>query len=296
MTQAADATYLRTETLPIGALTSFPGNAKRGDVATILESLAANGQYRGLVVREHGTGKRKTLTVLAGNHTLQALAAHGPGPCGLTVTSGGQERSCALCQGKEWEPAARCEVITCDDAAARRINLVDNRAGDLGSYDQQALAELLTALGDDLPGTGYSDTDLTDLLAVIEEAYEDEPEEPEEQAGEQSGEAPGAPGPAAPAPSPEAPADGPPPVTADGTPAGPVPPGYVNVVLPFLPADRDEVARHITAARELLPDVPAPFVVLRALRALTAALDARHAHDGVITVAAILQAAGVKET
>ncbi|MFF5422432.1 hypothetical protein ACFY49_40190, partial [Streptomyces misionensis] len=62
------ATYLRTANVPLDELTPFPGNAKRGSVDTILESLRRNGQYRGLVVREIPDGP---LIVLAGNHTAQ---------------------------------------------------------------------------------------------------------------------------------------------------------------------------------------------------------------------------------
>jgi hypothetical protein len=69
------ATYLRTDTIPVDQLTPYPGNAKRGDVPAILASLRKNGQYRGLVVRQQPDS---ALVVLAGNHTRQALAEHGP--------------------------------------------------------------------------------------------------------------------------------------------------------------------------------------------------------------------------
>ncbi|MFJ2093110.1 hypothetical protein ACIOEW_28135 [Streptomyces sp. NPDC087901] len=88
------ATYLRTETIPLAQLQPFPGNAKRGDVGTILTSLCHNGQYRSLVVREVEPDRYVTLT---GNHTTQAIAAHGPGDCGMTVKTGGEERPCGIC-------------------------------------------------------------------------------------------------------------------------------------------------------------------------------------------------------
>lgn len=152
------ATYVRTTSIPLDQLTPFPGNAKRGNVDAILTSLRRNAQYRSLVVREITHGP---LIVLAGNHTMQALTTHGPGPCTYT-TPGGQP--CAICHNQPWEPAARCEIITCDDATARRINLADNRTSELGTYDNDALAELLTGL-DDLDGTGYTDEDLQLLTA-----------------------------------------------------------------------------------------------------------------------------------
>ncbi|MGA5820826.1 DNA methyltransferase [Kitasatospora sp. NPDC094028] len=135
------ATYIETRQVPLDELTPFPGNAKRGDVEAIRASLRRNGQYRSLVVRliEHGP-----ITVLAGNHTLQALTAEG-------------------------HSTARCEIIACDDATARRINLADNRIAELGSFDTEALAELLAAADGDLDGTGYTTADIDSILGSIQE-------------------------------------------------------------------------------------------------------------------------------
>jgi 16S rRNA G966 N2-methylase RsmD len=135
------ATYIRTADIPLDELTPFPGNAKRGDVDTIRTSLRRNGQYRSLVVREIPNGP---LIVLAGNHTMQALTAEG-------------------------HQTARCEVVLCDDNTARRINLADNRTAELGEYDNDALAELLSYLDGDYEGTGYTDDDVNALLTVPEE-------------------------------------------------------------------------------------------------------------------------------
>ncbi|MFI7467483.1 hypothetical protein [Nonomuraea sp. NPDC049646] len=160
----AEVGYLRTALIPLDELTPYPGNAKRGNVDAILASLRRNSQYRSLVVRELEHGP---LIVLAGNHTMQALAAHGPGDCGQTTTTpDGGRQSCGICRNQPWEPAARVEIITCDDATARRINLADNKTAELGGYDTEALADLLTALDGDLEGTGYTHTDLDAILAA----------------------------------------------------------------------------------------------------------------------------------
>jgi ParB-like chromosome segregation protein Spo0J len=151
--------YQSTQDIPLNELDTFPGNARRGDVDKIMESLDTNGQYRALIVRP--TGGR--YTVLAGNHTLEAMKRLG-------------------------RPFARCEIIACDEETARRINLVDNRLPDAGGYDDQALADLLRSL-DGLDGTGYSPDDLDDLLAGLGETEEAEPgptgaryaEDPEEE-------------------------------------------------------------------------------------------------------------------
>lgn len=131
------AQYVTTRDVPLDELTLFPGNAKRGDIEAIRKSVSRNGQYRSLVVREVENGP---LIVLAGNHTMQAIAAEG-------------------------HQTARCEIVTCDDAEARRINLADNKLADLGGYDDGALAELLESLDGDYDGTGYADEDLDSLLA-----------------------------------------------------------------------------------------------------------------------------------
>jgi ParB-like chromosome segregation protein Spo0J len=139
-------TYLSTEDVPLRSLDPFPGNARRGDVDAIANSIKTNGQYRSLIVRKTPAG---SLIVLAGNHTADALRLIG-------------------------REEARCELIECDDATATRVNLVDNRLPDAGGYDDAALATLLGSLGD-LDGTGYAPDDLDDLLSRIDEVPEMEP-------------------------------------------------------------------------------------------------------------------------
>lgn len=157
--EAGAAVWLDTREVPIEELTPFPGNAKRGDVDVIRASLRKNGQYRSLVVRNLPTG---ALVVLGGNHTLQALKAEG-------------------------HETARCEIISCSDAAARRINVVDNRAADLGTYDSDDLSALLAQINEDsgdYDGTGYTADDVelitsapADLDALAEEYGEEDEED-----------------------------------------------------------------------------------------------------------------------
>jgi ParB-like chromosome segregation protein Spo0J len=141
------AKWLATQEVRLSELTRFPGNARRGNVAEIRKSIRRHGQYRSLAVRSHDG----TLTVLAGNHTADALEA----------------------EGRE---SARCELIECSDEEARRINLADNKYGELPDpdtgqrYDDEALAELLAGLDGDYDGTGWTQDDLDALLS------EDEPE------------------------------------------------------------------------------------------------------------------------
>ena len=131
------AQWVATRELPLSSLVRFPGNARRGNVDEIRKSLRRHGQYRAIVVRVHD-GQH---TILAGNHTADALQAEG-------------------------HEAARCELIECDDDEARRIALVDNRTAELGDYDDHALADLLTGLDGDYDGTGWTDEDLEALAST----------------------------------------------------------------------------------------------------------------------------------
>jgi ParB-like chromosome segregation protein Spo0J len=296
------ATYVRIETLPLGRLTPFPGNAKIGNVPKILESLARNGQYRSLVVREHDGG---TLTVLAGNHTLQALAAHGPGDCGMTTRHGDIERPCAVCGNEPWDPVARCEIVTCDDDTATRINLVDNASND-GGYDELALASLIEGLDGDTAGTGYDDADIDRLVTALDVAIDDAGlyDDEDDEDGDEQDQAPEQPAAAA-APTSATGEQQTPGVITAPTPTGLTPGGTiasglsapfsherVPMVLHYSQADRDEAARLVTAARDMFPADETPAIVLRSLRTLVAVLDSRHSPDGAVTVAALLRAAG----
>lgn len=135
------AAYLGTRDIPVADLNRFPGNARRGDVDEIRRSIRRHAQYRSLAVRQHDDG---TLTILAGNHTYDAISAEG-------------------------HETARCELITCTDDDAVRINLLDNRIPELGGYDEQALAEQLMLLDGDYEGTGFTAAYLDNLFGAGDE-------------------------------------------------------------------------------------------------------------------------------
>jgi hypothetical protein len=157
-------TTVGTEPVSLEDLQPFPGNARRGNVDLILDSLRANGQYRPLTVRRHGD----TLTVLAGNHTLFALLRHEEDDrAGCPDWELANDRPCQVCIAVDRDdPTALAHLIECDDATANRINLVDNKAADEGDYDQQALDAILAALDGDLVGTGYSASE-AELFAAL---------------------------------------------------------------------------------------------------------------------------------
>lgn len=129
--------------VPIADLIPYPGNARRGDIDSIAESLRAFGQYRPIVVQ------KSTRHVLAGNHTMAAAKSLGWSQIDV-----------------HW--------LDVDDEKARRIVLADNRHADRGHYDLHDLADLLQA-ADTLDGTGYADEDLTRLLEQLAAADDVEP-------------------------------------------------------------------------------------------------------------------------
>jgi hypothetical protein len=140
------------ETVPISSLRMFPGNARRGDVERIAESLRQLGQYRPLVVNGREGGRYGDRCVLAGNHTLQAAEQLG------------------------WEDIA-VQLIDVDDETAWRINLVDNRSADLGTYDDGALLALLRQGRDwGFDATGWGEDDLERMLAESQSAEAEEAE------------------------------------------------------------------------------------------------------------------------
>lgn len=123
----------------IHSIVPLPGNPRRGDVDAVARSLRRFGQAKPIVV------SRETREVIAGNHTHAAALQLG------------------------WE---RIWVAWFDGTPeeARAYAAADNRTHDLGSYDDAALAALLSsvaAVGDAelLAATSYDDADIAALLA-----------------------------------------------------------------------------------------------------------------------------------
>ena len=124
---------------PIDSVQPHPRNVRQGDVGAIATSLNLNGQYRPIVVH------KSTNNILAGNHTYKAAVS------------------------LDWTHIA-ITYVDCTDEQALKILLADNKANDLASYDDSALADLLKDLvgGPGLDGTLYELSDLDDLIAMLE--------------------------------------------------------------------------------------------------------------------------------
>ena len=146
----------QTRTLPTTDLNLYHKNPRMGDVDAIAGSLQAHGQFRPIVVNE-GTHTGRPMETLAGNHTLKAIRQ--------------------LAEQNPTDPRwAQVEayVIDVDEDRAARIVLADNRTSDLGTYDTELLTNLLDGM-EELAGTGYTDTDLHDLIAapdLLDNEYE----------------------------------------------------------------------------------------------------------------------------
>lgn len=142
----------------ISQLSHYPGNARRGDVEAIKESLIENGQYKPILVQ------RSTGFVLVGNHTMDAAEDLG------------------------WQKIAVL-YLDVDDDHARRIVLADNATSDKAGYDEQLLVDLLKDV-EDFSGTGFTVDEFADLLKntapveVVEDIVPDPPAKPKTKPGD----------------------------------------------------------------------------------------------------------------
>lgn len=112
---------------PVDSVTMHPRNPRRGNLDAIGESVTQNKFYGAIVIQA------STRYILAGNHRwIVAKNLNAP-----------------------HLPAI---VLDVDDETALRIMLADNRTAEMGSFDDEGLASLLTDLQGDngtLRGTGY---------------------------------------------------------------------------------------------------------------------------------------------
>lgn len=125
--------------IPVEELTTHPRNARQGDVGAISESLRIFGQQKPVVAQKAANGEPSI--VVAGNHMLMA----------------------ALALGWSHVAAVRSEM---DDVTALRYLVADNRTQELGTYDDEALSNVLAelAMHGHLEATGYDGDDVDAML------------------------------------------------------------------------------------------------------------------------------------
>lgn len=133
--------------IPLQELITHPGNPRRGSIDTIKQSLKRFGQVRPIVV-QHEDG-----VILAGNHTFLAASELG------------------------WERIAVVYVDLPEDEATAYM-LMDNRSGDLATWDDVGLYEVLAQLHskDMLEATGFTLDDMEDLQSALDAVPMTEPE------------------------------------------------------------------------------------------------------------------------
>jgi hypothetical protein len=132
---------LRPLAVKIDSVKPLPGNPRRGDVEATARSLQRFRQRKPIVVH------RDTGEVEAGNHTLEAAISLG------------------------WEYIAVLYVEESPEEA-KAFSLADNRTGDLGGYDDDALAKMIQEVFDHdaelLAAASYGAEDIEALLAKSE--------------------------------------------------------------------------------------------------------------------------------
>jgi DNA modification methylase len=131
---------LQSLAVPIDTLKGLPGNPRVGDVDAVAKSLDRFGQRKPIVVRQDDG------TIIAGNHTWQAAKQLG------------------------WTEIAVAYVGD-DDVTASAYALADNRTAELGSYDEQALKDLIDQVAAVSPemvrDAGWADEAVAELVAKI---------------------------------------------------------------------------------------------------------------------------------
>ena len=139
---------------PISQLRFYPGNARRGDIDLIAESLERLGQYKPVVVNTGGKEPELANVILAGNHTVMAAQRLG------------------------WN-TVDVHLVDLDADTAKRVVIVDNKANDEATYEVEELVNLLTELPD-LEATGFDRDELDAMLEALDDLEEEVPDKPKD--------------------------------------------------------------------------------------------------------------------
>lgn len=150
--------------VPISEVMPYENNANNGDVDLVRDSIQTNGFY-GAIIAQKGFG-----TIIAGHTRYEAL----------------------LSLGSEWIPVIWVET---SNVSAARMRVVDNRSTRMGRDDPALLLEELQSILEAdadllLTGTGYLETDLESIRALMEEPLDFDENEFAKQRGSKTFECP----------------------------------------------------------------------------------------------------------
>lgn len=150
--------------VPISEVMPYENNANNGDVDIVRDSIQTNGFY-GAIIAQKGFG-----TIIAGHTRYEAL----------------------LSLGSEWIPVIWVET---SNVSAARMRLVDNRSTRMGRDDPGLLLEELQSILEAdsdlmLTGTGFLESDLEAIRALMEEPLDFNDEEFAKQRGSKTFECP----------------------------------------------------------------------------------------------------------
>lgn len=150
--------------VPISDVMPYENNANNGDVDIVRDSIQTNGFY-GAIIAQKGFG-----TIIAGHTRYEAL----------------------LSLGSEWIPVIWVET---SNVSAARMRLVDNRSTRMGRDDPGLLLEELQSILEAdadlmLTGTGFLESDLEAIRALLEEPLDFDEEEFAKQRGSKTFECP----------------------------------------------------------------------------------------------------------
>jgi hypothetical protein len=123
----------------LGSLEEHPDNPRTGDDDAVAESIDVNGFYGAIIAQT------STRRILAGHTRRRNLLAAG-------ATTG---------------PVLWLDV---DERAARRILLADNRTAELAAWIPGKLADVLSAMGADITGSGFTEADVAIAIAQAGDA------------------------------------------------------------------------------------------------------------------------------
>jgi hypothetical protein len=155
--------------MPLDTIKRAKENPKGHDEGLILESFELHGYAAPMVLDE------RTKRLVAGHGRLDGLEVlrdrEADPPDGVVVLDDGRW---AAYVARGWRSR--------NDEQARQYLLVDNRAGELGGWERQALADMLGPMmeRDALAGTGFDRTHVDDLLASLRPPDFDQ-QDPEQQ-------------------------------------------------------------------------------------------------------------------